>query len=159
VWCASVGVSLFRPNLLKETIFTHFGLISIVYIVGNVAQDYFLGSKASKQEEQSRAERMKRRETNKNKLTVFFEWARARLATFFGWVSSLWNATQRQTEVQIIGANVALVAEVILVIDFIKKIANLQLPDGPLLLGYIAAFGVVGLMFLKLSKDALGHRG
>lgn len=40
VWCAIAGVALFRPDLPKDTIFQYFGLISIVYIGGNVAQKY-----------------------------------------------------------------------------------------------------------------------
>ena len=41
-WLVIAIVALFRPDLPKETIFSFFGLISMVYIGGNVAQDWIL---------------------------------------------------------------------------------------------------------------------
>ena len=38
VWLIIALVALFKTDLPKETIFQYFGLISIVYIGGNVAQ-------------------------------------------------------------------------------------------------------------------------
>jgi len=40
VWLIIAIVSLFKPDLPKETIFQYFGLISMVYIGGNVLQKY-----------------------------------------------------------------------------------------------------------------------
>ena len=41
-WLAIAIVSLFKPGLPTETIFSFFGMISIIYIGGNVAQDWIL---------------------------------------------------------------------------------------------------------------------
>jgi hypothetical protein len=40
VWLIIALISLFKTDLPKETIFQYFGLISIVYIGSNVAQDW-----------------------------------------------------------------------------------------------------------------------
>jgi hypothetical protein len=40
VWLVIAIVALFRPDLPLETIFEFFGLVSMIYIGGNVAQKY-----------------------------------------------------------------------------------------------------------------------
>lgn len=45
VWLIIAGVSLFKNELPKETIFQFFGYVSIIYIGGNVAQKYIYDKK------------------------------------------------------------------------------------------------------------------
>ena len=40
VWLIISIMSMWRPDLPKETIFRFFGYVSIIYIGGNVAQKY-----------------------------------------------------------------------------------------------------------------------
>lgn len=45
VWLIIAGVSLFKNELPKETIFQFFGYVSVIYIGGNVAQKYIYDKK------------------------------------------------------------------------------------------------------------------
>ncbi|VVB60783.1 Uncharacterised protein [uncultured archaeon] len=45
VWMILTIVSLFINDLPKETIFTYFGIISIIYIGSNAAQNIFMNGR------------------------------------------------------------------------------------------------------------------
>ena len=91
-------------------------------------------------------------------LGKFFVAAGKTLAKIFGWISDLWTDVNGQADVRIIAADIGVGAEIVLGIDFLGKMAALNLLGGLMYLAIMTLVGIAVLVLLKMSKDALDKK-